>query len=74
MSTAPCIRIQRRELERFSVMFSVIDRNLIRKLVIFFGEVHFKLCRNVNNHSNRCWCSENPRNLYEVPHVCTVHQ
>ena len=57
----------------FSQVFS--DRQkLIRKFVIFFGEAHFKLSGNVNNHSNRCWCSENPRNLYEVLHVCNVHQ
>jgi hypothetical protein len=49
----------------FSQVFS--DRNLIRKFVIVLGEVYFNLSTNVNTHSTRYWCSENPRDVYEVP-------
>jgi len=67
MSITSCIRIQYRGVERFSVKFSVIDRNLIRKFIIVLDEVYFKLSRNVNIHSIRYWCSENPRDVCEVP-------
>jgi hypothetical protein len=46
-------------------IFSQVFRD--RNFVIVLGEVYFKLSRNVNNHSTRYWCSENPWNVYEVP-------
>ena len=35
--------------------------------MIVLDEVYFKLSRNVNIHSIRYWCSENPRDVCEVP-------
>jgi hypothetical protein len=54
-------------INKWHMGFNSAFKWLIRKFVIFLGEVYFTLTRNVNNHSTMYWCSESPRNVYEVP-------
>jgi hypothetical protein len=63
-----------RIMKKYQMTGSVLGKNKTRKLVFFPDGAWFTLSRNINSHSNRCWCYENLHAVGEVSFTCSLQE